>query len=79
MSKKLNIALSWHPEKKLTSYSLSTNTYAEKAVKNSMDQTINLPFNADFINNEDFITIDVMVSNGVVKFKFNRKRVFRKN
>ena len=41
-----------------------------------MDQTINLPFNADFINNEDFITIDVMISNGVVKFKFNRKRVF---
>ena len=76
LSKKLNIDLSWHPEKKLTSYSLSTNTYAEKAVKNSMDQTINLPFNADFINNEDFITIDVMVSNGVVKFKFNRKRVF---
>ena len=76
LSQKLNIHLSWHPGKELTSYSLSTNTYAEKAVKNSMDQTINLPFNADFINNEDFITIDVMISNGVVKFKFNRKRVF---
>jgi len=76
LSQKLNIDLSWHPEKELTSYSLSTNTYAEKAVKNSMDQTINLPFNTDFIHSEDFIAIDVMISNGVVKFKFNRKRVF---
>ena len=38
LSQKLNINLSWHPGKELTSYSLSTNTYAEKAVKNSMNQ-----------------------------------------
>ncbi len=76
LSQKLNIDLSWHPGKELTSYSFSTNTYAEKAVKNSMNQIINLPFNTDFINDENFITIDVMISNGIVKFKFSRKRVF---
>ena len=76
MSQKLNINLSWHPGKELTSYSLSTNTYAEKAVKNSMNQTTNLPFNTDFISDEKFITIDVMISNGVIKFKFSKKRVF---
>ena len=76
LSQKLNIDLSWHPGKELTSYSLSSTTYAEKAVKNSMNQIINLPFNTDFINDENIITIDVMISNGIVKFKVSRKRVF---
>ncbi len=76
LSQKLNINLSWHPGKELTSYSLSTNTYAEKAVKNSMYQTTNLPFNTDFISDEKFITIDVMIANGIIKFKFSKKRVF---
>ncbi len=76
LSQKLNINLSWHPGKELTSYSLSSNTYAEKAVKNSMNQTTNLPFNTDFISDEKFITIDVMILNGVIKFKFSKKRVF---
>ena len=50
----------------------STNTYAEKAFKKSMDQTISLPFKSDFISNEDYITIEAQRKR-CLSFKFNKK------
>ena len=62
--------------KKIPEFLFSTNTYAEKAFKKSMDQTVSLPFKSDFISDEDYITIEVQIEKGVLVFKFNKKRVF---
>ena len=72
----LNLNISWVEEKKIPEFLFSTNTYAEKAFKKSMDQTISLPFKSDFISDEDYITIEVQIEKGVLVFKFNKKRVF---
>ena len=56
LSQKLNLNISWVEEKKIPEFFFSTNTYAEKAFKKSMDQTISLPFKSDFISEEDYIT-----------------------
>ena len=76
LSQKLNLNISWVEEKKIPEFLFSTNTYAEKAFKKSMDQTISLPFKSDFISDEDYITIEVQIEKGVLVFKFNKKRVF---
>ena len=76
ISQKLNLNISWVEEKKIPEFFFSTNTYAEKAFKKSMDQTISLPFKSDFISDEDYITIEVQIEKGALVFKFNKKRVF---
>ena len=76
LSQKLNLSISWEKEKKVPNFIFSTNTYAEKAFKNSMDQKIALPFKSDFISDEDFITVEVELEKGILIFRFNKKRVF---
>ncbi len=76
LSQKLNLSISWEKEKKVPNFLFSTNTYAEKAFKNAMDQKIALPFKSDFISDEDFITVEVELEKGIIIFRFNKKRVF---
>ena len=76
LSQNLNLSISWEKEKKVPNFLFSTNTYAEKAFKNAMDQKIALPFKSDFISDEDFITVEVELEKGIIIFRFNKKRVF---
>ena len=76
LAKKLNLQISWVPEKKLLPFSFSSNTYAEKAFKDSMELIINLPFVSDFISDEDYILVGIQIYKGVLNFKFSKKRVF---
>ena len=76
LSGKLNLELTWITSQKLPSYIFSSNTYAEKAFKQALENNINLPFISDFISDEDYITVGIQLDHGVLRFKFSKKRVF---
>ena len=76
LSEKLNLELTWITDQKLPSYMFSSNTYAEKAFKVALENNINLPFISDFISDEDYISVGIQLDQGVLGFKFSKKRVF---
>ena len=76
LAKKLNFQIGWVSEKKIPDFSFSSNTYAEKAFKDSMELTIKLPFISDFVSDEDYILVGIQIDKGVLNFKFSNKRVF---
>ena len=76
ISKNLNITLDWIPEKVLNNNVLSSSSYAEKSIRKSLQEKIKLPFSTEFQNSFDFISILIQFPNGIIKFTFNRKRVF---
>ena len=76
LAKKLNFQIDWISEKEIPDFSFSSNTYAEKAFKDSMELTIKLPFISDFVSDEDYILVGIQIDKGVLNFKFSNKRVF---
>ncbi len=76
LAKRLNFQIDWVSGKEIPNFTFSSNTYAEKAFKDSMELIIRLPFISDFVSDEDYILVGIQIDKGVLNFKFSNKRVF---
>ena len=76
MASKLNLILEWSPNEKLLTSTISSNTYAELAVKNAINEQIALPFSTKFLDDPDNIKIAIQYKGGIIEFICDKKRVF---